>query len=251
MQEKQLVVNETLINYIELNPEASEALVFLHGWQSSAQAWLGTLENLKDKHVRLLALDLPGFGKSPVPRSTWGVGEYAELVKNFLAKKELSSVILIGHSFGGRIAIKFAAHHPNSIKKLVLVDAAGFRDSSFNRTFKIWAAKIIKPLLNLPLFRRAKSFLYEMIGASDYGNSGSLKQIFVKTIEEDLSLNMTQIKAPTILIWGENDHVTPLSYGDRMHKLIPSSQLTVLPESGHFSFIDQPRKFNEIIQTLI
>ncbi len=251
MQEKQLVVDETLINYIELNPEASEALVFLHGWQSSAEAWMGVLSKLKEKNIHLLALDLPGFGKSPLPPAAWGVGDYARVVKNFLLKKELSQVILIGHSFGGRVAIKLAATAPSVLKKLVLVDAAGFRDNSLNRALKVRAAEFLKPLFNLSMFKSLKPLLYEAIGASDYGNSAALKQIFIKTIEEDLSVNMTEVQVPTLLVWGEFDYVTPLSFAHRMSKLIPNSQLMILPEAGHFSFVDQPDKFVEAIQSLV
>src|SRR3989344_2220679 len=145
LQSKQIVIDDLLINYIEANPEASQALVFLHGWQSQANIWQPVLQKFS-KPVRLIALDLPGFGKSAMPRFSWGVAEYSELVKKFLSRIETQDIILIGHSFGGRVAIKLASGNPELVKHLVLVDAAGFKNSSPMKLLKVIAAKLLKPL---------------------------------------------------------------------------------------------------------
>src|SRR3989344_2680640 len=183
MIQKQIVIDDHLINYYQTGTQtAAPAVVFLHGWQSNAQAWVGVLNHMD---CQALALDLPGFGQSPRPRTDWGVGDYAELVKSFLAKLQLSHVVLVGHSFGGRITIKLAAANPGLVKTLVLVDAAGFRNNSLSRTLKIWSAKILKPLFELGPFKALKPRLYELIGASDYGQAGQLKSILIKTLNEE------------------------------------------------------------------
>lgn len=251
MAEKQIVVDDALINYIDLNPEASKALVFLHGWQSNAAVWNGVLEKLKNNPARLIAPDLPGFGKSPMPKQAWGVGEYAAMVKKLIEKQELKDVILVGHSFGGRVAIKLAAAHPEMVQKLVLVDAAGFRNEKIINKLKILAAKTVKPLFALPVLKQLKEAAYRAVGANDYAAAGPMRAIFVKTINEDLSGYLPKITAQTLLIWGGKDKETLLAFGQVMNRLIPNSKLVVLEGAGHFSFIDEPEKFTELIHGLL
>lgn len=248
MNSKQLVVRDTLINYTETNAEAAKALVFLHGWQSSAQAWSGIVARLAENPVRILALDLPGFGSSPLPKSTWGVGEYSEMVVEFIQKLGLKEVILVGHSFGGRVGIKLAATNADVIEKLVLVDAAGLRNENLVNRLKVLAAKTVKPLFELPIIRNFKTHAYRALGATDLADSGALKETFIKTVNEDLASCLPQIKAPTLLVWGADDTETPVAYGKIMNRLIPNSKLVVLDGAGHFSFIDEPDKFADLIK---
>jgi len=250
MHSKQLIVNETLVNYIDVNPESRHVFVFLHGWQSSAQAWSGVMERLSTKGVRLVAIDLPGFGGSPLPKSAWGVGEYSELVKDFSQKLGINKIILVGHSFGGRVAIKLSAANPELVSKLVLVDAAGIKNENLFNKLLVLAAKTVKPLFALPLLRNFKTTAYKAIGAVDLAEAGPLKDIFIKTINEDLSEFLPKIQTQTLLIWGGEDTETPLAFGGIMNRLIPNSKLVVLTDAGHFSFIDQPDKFTELIQWL-
>lgn len=251
MSEKQIVIDDTLINYIELNPEAPRALVFLHGWQSSAAAWTGVIEKLKGNAVRIIALDLPGFGKSPIPKESWGVGEYSLMVKKLIQKLELKDVILIGHSFGGRVGIKLAAQDTELVKKLVLVDAAGFKNASIINELKILAAKTVKPLFSLPGLKQLKQTAYQVVGAKDYAEAGPMRAIFVKTINEDLTEYLPKIAAPTLLVWGSKDLDTPVAFGQVMNRLIPNSKLVVFENAGHFSFIDEPQKFAELIHGVL
>lgn len=251
MAEKQIIVNDHLINYINVNSEASQALVFLHGWQSNAQIWTEVMTKLSKYPIRLIAVDLPGFGKSQPPKTAFGVGEYADIVKAFLEKLGLSKVIVIGHSFGGRIAIKLSTKDPEMIQKLVLIDAAGFKNAKIFNKLKILAAKTVKPLFSLPLLKQLKTTAYKAIGASDYAAAGSLKEIFAKTINEDLTDCLPKIKAPALLIWGSLDKETPLSFGQLMNQLIPNSKLVIFDGAGHFSFLDEPEKTAELIHGLL
>jgi len=250
MHSKQLVINEVLVNYIDVNPESRNVFVFLHGWQSSAQAWSGIMERLSTKGVRLVAIDLPGFGGSPLPKTAWGVGEYAEMVRAFSQKLGIHRIILVGHSFGGRVAIKLSATVPDLVSKLVLVDAAGIKNENLLNKLMVLAAKTVKPLFALPVLRNYKSTAYKAIGAVDYAEAGPLKDIFIKTINEDLTEFLPKIHAPTLLVWGAKDMETPLAFGELMNRLIPNSKLVVLTDAGHFSFIDQPDKFTDLIQGL-
>ena len=242
--EKQIVINNLLINYIEVNPTAVQTAVFLHGWQSNAQSWTTVFDHLQNNQIRLIALDLPGFGKSELPKEAWDVGDYSNFLKFFLNKQGLDRIYLIGHSFGGRVSIKFTALNPELVSKLVLVDSAGFRDKSLAKNIKIGLAEIARPFFKIPGTKKLKKIGSNILGSKDYTESGALKEIFVKVVEEDLTDFLSQIKTRTLLIWGAVDHETPIEFGERMKKLIPQSSLVVLPKAGHFSFIDAPEKFN-------
>src|SRR4051812_6722174 len=116
--EKQIIIDGLLVNYLEVNPQAANTAILLHGWQSQASVWNPVIEKLSGQPFRLIAMDLPGFGKSQLPKTDWGVGDYSKLVKLFLEKLGITSAIIIGHSFGGRVGIKFSALYPNIVSKL-------------------------------------------------------------------------------------------------------------------------------------
>src|SRR3989338_4825349 len=147
MLEKQLVVNNQLLNYLEeKTSDTAPAVVFLHGWQASSDTWRPIIYRLKE-HYNLYALDLPGFGKSEMPKLPMTVADYAQIVKDFTTKLELKNVTLVGHSFGGRIAQKCSAEHFLTISRLVLVDSSGFRDGSMGKMIKVGLARIAKPFV--------------------------------------------------------------------------------------------------------
>ena len=86
--------------------------------------------------------------------------------------------------------------------------------------------------------------LYFLIG-SEYLENEKLSKIFSKVVSENLTRLLTRIKKPALIIWGKNDQITPLYYGQLMNKLIPKSKLVVFEKAGHFSFLDQPEEFNK------
>src|SRR5579875_3784434 len=102
-----------------------EVLV-LHGWGASIEA-VGSIVNALEPSCSAHAVDLPGFGQAGLPPAPWGAEEYADWVRALLDTLGLARVSIVGHSHGGRIAIQLAAHHPERVDKLVLVDAAGIR----------------------------------------------------------------------------------------------------------------------------
>ena len=209
---------------------------------------IGESEN---QSFKLYALDMPGFGSSPAPKAIWGVGDYAEMIKGFIEKLELKNAIVVGHSFGGRVGIKLAAKYSSLIEKLVLVDAAGFVTSSFKKDFSRFMAKLVKPLFKLPFTFRLRQKIYQFIGAEDYLATPELQKTFVSVVNEDLSEDMKKISCPTLIITGENDKDTPVEFGERMNKLIKESKFVVLPDSGHFSFLDQPEEFVKIFKEFV
>ena len=102
---KQVIVNNLLISYSEQKGESGRALLFLHGWRSNKEVWDGVASQMSKVKCQMFAIDLPGFGGSQVPPKPMTVGDYANVVAEFIKKLELKNVIMVGHSFGGRVGI--------------------------------------------------------------------------------------------------------------------------------------------------
>jgi len=246
-----LIVDKLAIEYWD-EGQGSVA-VLLHGWGSQAGVFDELTADLVTRY-RVVRLDLPGFGSSQRPPETWGVGEYAGLVTAWLQKLGITEVsLLVGHSFGGRVAIKLAAAPPVPIGQLVLLNAAGAKTTAETwRKRGYWlVAKTGKAATSLPGLRRlresSRSKLYQAAGATDYLHAGPLQQIFLNTVNEDLLPAATKIKVPTLLIYGGQDTETPPSEGRLLAGAITGSQLEILPGAGHYSFVDQQERVEQLI----
>lgn len=236
-----VVINQQLVAYNVLNQESKRALVFLHGWRSQGLVWKDIAEKINNQGFAIYMLDFPGFGGSPQPKVAFSVQDYADVVGEFIKKLKLGNVILVGHSFGGRVAIKLSAIYPNLIKKIVLVDSAGLAE---NKSKEIsFLAKIAKPFFKPSFMMGLREKIYKKIGAEDYVATPQLRETFLKVINEDLSDYLAQINKPTLIIWGENDKDTPTSAAKLMNEKIKNSKLVVLKGAGHFSFLDKPQEF--------
>ncbi|MFI3241895.1 MAG: alpha/beta hydrolase [Alphaproteobacteria bacterium] len=240
-------VNNLNINYIK---EGKGDFVFiLHGWGSSSQVFQNTKSLMAQKYT-VVVPDIPGFGDSDEPKEPWCVDNYVDFVIDFISQFKAQKVILMGHSYGGRIMIKLANRKnlPFELDKLILVDAAGIKAKlSLKSKIKVKLFKLAKYLLpqNLVVKLRNK------MGSSDYNNASPImKQTMVKSIAEDLSPLLKGIKTETLLIWGKDDTATPLSDGQLMEKEIKNSGLVVL-EGGHYSFLDSQFVFNKVIKSFL
>lgn len=245
-----MVCGDLVISYYEQAPEqkAETAIIFLHGWRSEAAVWFSLFKTLHQKPYTLYALDLPGFGKSETPRQSFTLNDYAKIVREFVLKvsNQISPVIIIGHSFGARIALNLTAENPELVKKLILVGAGGARIHSARRAGLGLIARMLKPFFT-PLFMQPlRRTIYQWLGADDYIATPHLKQTFLNIISENLDKFLLSISCPTLIVWGANDTVAPVSYGVHLHKKIRNSQLTIIPNAGHFSFLDQPEEFSKI-----
>jgi pimeloyl-ACP methyl ester carboxylesterase len=245
VMDNQIVVGNNLISYNQ-SGTGERTVIFLHGWRSQKEVWSGVVSRIKDERLRIYSVDLPGFGRSPVPKNSWTVGDYAEMVKGFIEKLGLKNIVIVGHSFGGRVGIKLAAKYPSIISKLVLVDAAGFTMTGAKKSAMGFAAKIVKPFFRPKFMQGLRKYIYRAIGAEDYLATPNLQQTFINTVNEDLSADMEKISCPTLIITGENDKDTPVEYGQKMNNIIHNSKFIILPGAGHFSFLDKPQEFIKI-----
>jgi len=251
---EQVIIKNHLVSYFKSENAGQKCLLFLHGWRSQKEVWETVIKRFKDLKIERLdayAIDLPGFGVSSAPAEAWSVGDYAEVVRDFIEKMELKNIIIIGHSFGGRVGIKLAAGHPELVNKLVLVDSAGFIDKSSKNKILAWTSALVRPFFRPKFMQGMRRKIYQSIGASDYLDSPGLQRTFVNVVKEDLSEDMKGIKIPTLIITGENDKDTPIAFGEKMQELIPNSKFQILKNAGHYSFLDQREEFVKIVEKFI
>src|SRR3989344_5911983 len=140
LEKKTLIVDNLSIRYYQSADLAGRgALVFLHGWGAQALCFSNTLEKCQN----VIALDLPGFGESQLPEAAWSIGEYVGFLKHFFEKLRIEHPILVGHSFGGNIAIKYCARYGDA-KKLILIGSAGIRRKTLKKCLYFVLAKTLK-----------------------------------------------------------------------------------------------------------
>lgn len=248
LTENQIVVDGLLLTYY-LSEEGSSQppVLLLHGWRAESTLWFPLAQKLHEYGHTVYALDLPGFGKSQKPQDSWDLQSYYDIVVKFLQKLEITEVIVIGHSFGGSIGILLASQSPKLVSKLILINSSGIRKSSSTKNIKIIIAKMVKPLFQISFMKPLRTKIYKFMGAEDYVATPELKDIFVRIVTTDLTPFLSQITTKTLLLWGEKDMDTPISYGRIMQEKIPQSKLISYPDAGHFSFLDKPDECSEEI----
>lgn len=249
----QAVIKNNLISYQSYGENKNISIVFLHGWRSEGAVWTDVVKLMQSKGFEgsIYCLDLPGFGESSTPNKDFNLDDYCVIVDEFMRKMDLKKVVLVGHSFGGRIAIKLAAKHFGWIEKLVLVDSAGLNlDTDRKKIIQI-AAKVARPIFYPNFMKNMRKWIYLKMGSGDYLATPELQQIFLNTINEDLTECLKKIETPTLILWGGRDKDTPLEYAKIMKREIVGAKLRVFEEAGHFCFLDSSEKFaSEMINFL-
>ncbi len=229
-------------------------IILMHGWGCNLST-LASIEKVVVENHKVYNVDFPGFGMSQEPPEVWGVEEYTHLIEEFVKTENIINPILLGHSFGGRIGILYSSR--NEVSKLILVDAAGVKPHrSLKYYFKLYTYKLGKHLMPLIYGKEGAQKHIEKMrakrGSSDYNNASEMmRRILSKVVNEDLKHRMPLIKAPTLLIWGENDTATPLKDAKVMEQLIPNSGLVSFPNCGHYSFLDNPYQFAAVMRSFL
>ena len=215
-------------------------LVWLHGWGQDHSSFERLAGLFKHGAVNIL-YDLPGFGNSPMLEPGAGTGRYAEVLIKELEKTNPSRRIIIGHSFGCRVALRIAVRVPGLADGLVLIAAAGLpRKRGAGWKLKSLAIKALGKAAHLSdeTFKTSlKPKFRNRFGSRDYKAAGALRETFVATVTENLTETASAIKTPAVLIYGQDDQETPVEVGKRFEKLLEGSHLTVLSGFGHLSIL--------------
>lgn len=252
--EKDISIDSITLHYNESGPEDGSPILLLHGWGCN-HTTLASIEKIVADKMHVFNIDFPGFGQSTEPNEIWGVEEYTQIIEKFIAQQNIFCPVLLGHSFGGRVSILLASR--NKVNKVILTDAAGIKPKrSIKYYFKVYSYKTLKHFLPLLLGKKSGNLMLDKYrsksGSSDYNQaSPMMRAILSKCVNEDLKHVMSQINAPTLLIWGENDTATPLSDAKTMEKLIPDAGLVSFPDCGHYSFLDNPIGYKAVIKEFL
>jgi len=246
MQEKQILIDNLKINYKIAGQ--GPAILILHGWGGSSDSWVEVQQILAEKGYKVLAPDFSGFGKSVTPPEPWGIKEYVEVVLKFAEKLGLDKFILLGHSFGGRIAIRFTHEYPEKVEKLILCDSAGIKPKTGLKTLIIfWMARIgnaiFSPKHLIRIRDTARNLFYVFLRNKDYVKAnGTMKETIKNVLKEDLLPEISQIRTKTLIVWGGADRMVPLKYAHIFKEKIKGSRLEVFPKIGHSPHLEEPEK---------
>ena len=224
---------------------SGEVVLFLHGWSSDTSDFEGSAKHFS-KFYHVYNLDLWGFGKSEAPKKAWGVEEYAKAIHEFVLKNKLKNINLVGHSFGGKLAVLYAFNYADYIKSLTLVDSAGMKPRFSLKKFL--QVKKYKKLKQKVQQGKINESVLKKYGSQDYQNSqGVMREILTKVVNQNVEQQSKNICVPTMIVWGKHDKDTPIYMAKRFHKNINGSELHIL-NGGHFCHIDCFEEFNFILE---
>ncbi len=232
-------------------------ILILHGWGSNSERWQRVKELLGEKGIEVLVLDLPGFGIIPSPPKPWGREDYIDWIFQKVKEKNWEKFNLLGHSFGGGLAVKMATNFSEKIDRLILCAPAIIKRKSIKTYLFYWLAFLGRRIFSLPglktFYPQAQKLVYKLAGARDYYVADGIMKETMKKIgkEEDLEMVLERIKIPTLILWGKKDDVLPLKDAYRIKEKIKRSQLRVLPGARHSPHREAPEELSKILVSFL
>lgn len=214
-------------------------VILLHGWGQNAYMMKFIQDHLANRY-RVMNLDLPGFGESAEPLKAWSVSEYAAFIHELAQEHQMKNPILIAHSFGARIALRYALAYP--VKKMILTGAAGIKKKyTVDHYLRVYTYKLLK-----------RMHIKANLGSTDYQSASLvMRGVLVKAVNEDITSKLSQIRTETLLVWGEKDTQTPLWMGRQMEKEMPHAGLVVIKKEDHFAYFHQSLRFLRIVDAFL
>lgn len=264
------------MNVIDLGPEDPEGtIVWIHGLSGSWQNWLENLPEFADTH-RCIAMDLPGFGASPMPAEKISIAGYAAAVNELLDRLGVQRAVVVGNSMGGFVGAEVAITFGTWVDKLVLVSAAGLsiehqRNESVLRLLRLtkdvlamgtgWLASKSDVLASR---RRSRSAMFSIVASHPDRLPGPLvseqlrgsgKPGFVDALDalSDYPIRdrLGEIAAPTLVVWGDDDPLVPVRDAWEFGELIPDARVVVYEDTGHVAMLERPDAFNALVREFL
>ena len=261
----------TRVNYVEMG-SGDLTVLFVHGLSGSWQNWLENIPHFARNH-RVLALDLPGFGGSPLPPWEISIGAYGRLLHTFCDALAVGDCVVVGSSMGGFISAEAAIAEPERFEKLVLVSAAGISHASMKKrpaetaarmaaavaplTLQAQEQALLRPRLRHLMFRGLfndpSGLRGELIWEVFHHGAGSrgLLPAVQGLVGYDFLDKLEEVDAPTLIVWGRNDHVVPPSDAVGYGKRLRNSQMVVFDRCGHLPMAERPTRFNRVLETFL
>ena len=259
------------MNYVDVGEGDGNPVVFIHGLSGSWQNWLENLPYFAQKR-RCIAMDLPGFGYSPMPKEKISIKGYARQVDALCEQLGLGECVIVGNSMGGFIAAELAIRFPARVERAVLVAAAGISITNLRRRPLMTGARMIgalgatsaaqtKVMVSRPrlrwfftnfVFRHpsriAPDLMYEC--ARGAGKPGFVDALDALT-SYDFRDRLPDIEAPTLIVWGDSDMLVPVEDADEFERLIPQSRTVIFDDTGHVPMLERPLTFNDLLADFV
>ncbi|MFT5037292.1 MAG: pimeloyl-ACP methyl ester carboxylesterase [Candidatus Azotimanducaceae bacterium] len=213
-------------------------ILILPGWRQYSEHWKIVSSILASQNVTHDVLDLPGFGNEPAQDTLTNASEVAKWVTQYITTHVPNTdIVLVGHSYGGRVAAHIAASKLDYIKGLVLIGSPNI----YRPSIKVQCLKLLTKVLH-PVIALAPENFRSTFRSSDYTNvkGTPLETLYSNIIVEDQTRMLQTLSLPTHLIWGENDTQAPLSSAKEMCQLIPNASLEIITATGHDVHIEKP-----------
>ena len=228
------------LNYT-VKGQGNKNIVLLHGWGGSMESLQGLQDELaKTGAYRVYNIELPGFGESNIPKGkVFTLDDYVSSIDLFISTNIINKPVLVGHSFGGKIALAYTIRKEDKVRNLVLINSSGLKPkNSFKRYALLLPTKTFGLLFSLPVLNKIKSPIravyYKLIVRErDYLRSKELQETLKNVLKINLDVRIDKINVDTLLIWGEKDSYTPLWMGERLSKLLPNARLEVIQGAKH------------------
>ena len=256
MTKIEIDINNLKINYIKKGE--GRTVLIIPGWGAPINTYI-TLINSISSYANVICLDMPGTGESEEPKESWDLENYIDFIKKFIESQNIKELDLIGHSNGGRIIIKLMSEQNLKFKvgKIILIGSAGIlHKKTMKQIIKIKTFKLCKKIVLIKPIRKLFPNLLDKVqsyfGSADYKDSSPvMRTTMVKLINQDVRNFLPNIKAPTLLIWGENDTATPIADGEIMEKMIPDAGLIRVKGCSHYVFLENPAFVNIVIANFL
>ena len=226
-------------------------VILLHGWGQNKEMMLPIEEHLS-AHFRVWNFDFPGFGKSENPPIAWDVSDYVAFLESFIEGNAIKEPILIGHSFGCRVAIRYAARH-HDVAKMCLTGAAGIRRPLTSKqkckiAFYHFGTAVLRFLKQDDLLEKLRN----RSGSADYRQAkGVMRLTLVKVVNDDVHPILKEVLCPVLLVWGEKDEAVPLEMARIMEAEMPNAGLAIFEGDDHFAYWHQAERFNRVLDVFL
>jgi pimeloyl-ACP methyl ester carboxylesterase len=252
-------------------------ILLIHGITSSSRTWKRVMPRLAETHT-VIAPDLLGHGRSAKPQGDYSLGAYASGIRDLLAALDVPRATVVGHSLGGGIAMQFSYQFPERVGRMVLVDSGGIgrEVNPILRAAALPGAELALPIMFSPTLHDAALKVRRLFGriglepnADIQGVSegfaslteADARRAFLHTVRSVIDIGGQKVSAsdrlylagdiPTLVIWGENDRLIPVSHAHEAKVMMPRSRLEVFADAGHFPFNDDPDRFVSVIRDFI
>jgi pimeloyl-ACP methyl ester carboxylesterase len=272
------------VKYVELHGErvayrdagSGEVVVLIHGMAGSSDTWEAVIPHLARRH-RVIAPDLLGHGQSDKPRTDYSLGAFAAGLRDLLDELRISRATIVGHSLGGGVAMQFIYQHPEYCQRLILVSSGGL-GPDVGWILRLLASPgvefvlpVVAPKVVLGMGNHVRSWLNTVgLGSPRAGqvwaaysslSDPPAREAFLRTLRSVVdyrgqsvsALSRLRLRAevPTLVVWGDSDHIIPVEHGYGVRAARPGSRLQVLAGLGHFPHVEAPAEVASAIEEFI